>query len=136
MRVARPTGLLSSAEPTYNVTLQGLTRIRFVQTPSPTDVAASNPNGLTEYAVTYPSADEKAIPSNDNVLAFRAAASRLLDRLDAEAGGPTGTSRSPRQEVWRRLRALVHDTNPQGTLWLADVLMGLVPTDWEDKLGR
>jgi hypothetical protein len=38
--------------------------------------------------------------------------------------------------VWRRLQGLVQDVNPDGAVWLADIIMGVVKFDFGDKLGE
>ena len=134
MRIARPSGLLSSAKQQYTLTLQGLSRIKLDQQPP---VSPNSRGDLEEFAVTYPSVEsENEIPSKEVVQAFRQAAFRLLDRLDLEDGTQSGAGSRHRSDVWRRLRSLVQDVNPHGAAWLADMIMGLITSDWEDKLGE
>ncbi|KAF8305834.1 ATP-dependent protease La [Clavulina sp. PMI_390] len=132
LRVSRSAGSTSSSRTSFTLIVQGLTRIHLTE-PLPLTLPA--PHLLTEYEVTYPSlASADHIPSKDIVHAFRTAAFRLLDRLDLESSNPAVTTARLRPDLWRRLRSLVQDVNPAGAVWLADIVMGVVEIDWEDKL--
>jgi len=57
--------------------------------------------------------------------AFRTAAARLLDRLDAESkgkGGRVGVD-------WRRLRSIVEDAEADRTPWVAGMYRFTLPLD-------
>ncbi len=55
--------------------------------------------------------------------------------LEANVGASHSSIGRTRSDVWRRLRSLVSEVNPEGAAWLADMIMGVVNAEWDDKLG-
>lgn len=137
IRVSRPSSLLSSQH--HTLTVQGLTRIRLTQ-PLPSTPPSDH---LPSHSVVYPTPAESDAPiSEQTVVAFRGAALRVLERLEQESGTVGGKQYT--QDVWHRLRDLVHETSANGArsgsggggvVWVADVILGVVGGDWDDKLG-
>ena len=55
--------------------------------------------------------------------------------LEANVGASHVSIGRTRSDIWRRLRSLVSEMKPEGAAWLADMIMGVVNAEWEDKLG-
>lgn len=110
-------------------------RIRLAQTSPLVDKSTDQ---LAEYSVTYPSVGlDHEGPSPELLSPFRSAAYRIIDRMELESnvGAPHSSIGHSRSDIWRRLRSLVSEVNPEGVAWLADMIMGVVNAEWEDKLG-
>ncbi|KAF8331857.1 Lon protease C-terminal proteolytic domain-containing protein [Cantharellus anzutake] len=135
LRLSRPSGLsLNSRSSHYSVTLQGLTRIRLAKV-SP--IVDESPDHLPEYSVVYPSPeDNDDLPSPELDHSFRSAANRIIERMEFEtiAGNSPPLNGRGSPEVWRTLRSLISEAKPNGLVWLADMMIGVVSAEWEDKL--
>ncbi|KAG8854338.1 hypothetical protein FRB91_003660 [Serendipita sp. 411] len=117
-RFVRPTPLSPNV---CIVTLAGVTRIR-LEAPHP---PSSKLHSLPPHPVHY-----HAIPSNKLITdpaaeAFRSAAVRLVDHLDAETRGKRGKAGGTSVE-WKRLKTIIEEAEPDRTPWIADILMAAI----------
>lgn len=104
----------------YLLSLQGLTRIK---RKSPGNVQA-----LSLEDVEYPSQD-KLPPSKENVERFKQSASRLLERLSRDS------VQVSRKEGYAKILAMLEEVQDARAPWMADVLVGTVNVEYEDRLG-
>ncbi|KAG8798699.1 hypothetical protein FRC16_006730 [Serendipita sp. 398] len=126
-RFVRPTPLSPNV---CIVTLAGVTRIR-LEAPHP---PSSKLHSLPPHPVHY-----HAIPSNKLITdpaaeAFRSAAVRLVDHLDAETRGKRGKAGGTSVE-WKRLKTIIEEAEPDRTPWIADILMAVLTViPWQDRI--
>ncbi|KAG8755555.1 hypothetical protein FRC14_003949 [Serendipita sp. 396] len=126
-RFVRPTPLSPNV---CIVTLAGVTRIR-LEVPHP---PSSKLHSLPPHPVHY-----HAIPSNKLITdpaaeAFRSAAVRLVDHLDAETRGKRGKAGGTSVE-WKRLKTIIEEAEPDRTPWIADILMAVLTViPWQDRI--
>ncbi|KAJ8508824.1 hypothetical protein ONZ45_g8946 [Pleurotus djamor] len=107
----------------YLVSLHGLTRIQ-LKTPIPQ--LDSSSNVLTTHDIVYPPAE--TVPPKDVVDKFKAAALRLLDRLARDS------VQQARKDGYHKIAGMLEDITDARAPWMADVLVGSVGGDYEDRL--
>jgi len=119
LRIAKPS--TRSQNQPYLIFLHGLARIKPLHPhPPPSDPFPS-------CQVQYLPVDK--VPNRETVARFRQAALRLLDRLARDALQPA------RKESYIKIATMLEDIADARTPWMADVLVGSIDTDYNDKLG-
>ena len=109
-------------ERVYHLTIVGLVR---VQLPHGLHLTTNQLSALTYCAVEYPPSG--APPSRTTLEATKAAAANLLDKL-AKSG--------PRREHWSRMMHFVEGIDDSRIVLLADAMVSVVDTEFNDKLGE
>ncbi|KAF5353538.1 hypothetical protein D9756_008013 [Leucocoprinus leucothites] len=110
----------------YLVSLHGLTRIRLIHAHAHKDKLALLADSLPTFDVEYPPTDK--VPNKEAIHRFKQAALRLLDRLGRDAVQPA------RKEGYAKIAGMLDDIVDARTPWMADVLVGSINTDYNDKL--
>lgn len=77
--------------------------------------------------VEYPPPEK--LPSHEGVEKFKQSALRLLDRLEKDS------LQQSRKEGYRKITSMLDDITDARTPWMADVLIGTVNGEYNDKLG-
>lgn len=110
----------------YLVSLHGLNRIRL-----DTNVNIHVPTThLTPHPVEYPPPDSDSVPPRALVDKFKDSALRLLDRLARDS------VHQSRKEGYLKIANMMEDITDQRAVWMADVLVGSINGDYNDKLGK
>jgi ATP-dependent Lon protease len=78
--------------------------------------------------VEYPPPEK--LPSHEAVEKFKQSALRLLDRLSKDS------LQQSRKEGYHKITSMLVDIADARTPWMADVLIGAVNRDYNDKLGE
>jgi ATP-dependent Lon protease len=125
-RVLRLVKPRNSRQP-YIVTLHGLTRVRLIHT-SKKKITSDDLLHLPVLDVEY-SPPEK-LPSHEGVEKFKQSALRLLDRLANDS------PQQSRKEVYHKITSMLDDIADARTPWMADLLIGTVTGEYNDKLGE
>ena len=124
VRIVRP--ISQSSKRLYHVTLHGLSRIHFPDTKSQ---APFSPSELIELTAEYPKADGP--PSQETIVPFRAAASKLLESLAQD------TTQQSRRDVYVKISHMIEEVSDDRAPWMADVIVaGINKVEYEDKLGE
>ena len=111
----------------YIVTLHGLTRVRLVQT-SEKNITSDDLLHMPVLDVEYPSPEK--LPSHEGVEKFKQSALRLLDRLAKDS------FHQSRKEGYHKITSMLDDIADARTPWMADLLIGTVTGEYNDKLGK
>lgn len=122
IRLVRPPAL--HATQPFLLTLHGLTRIRLTH---PLRLSTDTSTVLPYHAVEYPPSE--SVPKKTLVNAFKAAASRLLERLAQDSGRPA------KRDAWGKFATMVEDISDQRAGWLADLLVSSINGEYKDRLG-
>ncbi|CAG7851245.1 Lon protease homolog 2, peroxisomal {ECO:0000255/HAMAP-Rule:MF_03121} {ECO:0000255/HAMAP-Rule:MF_03121} [Serendipita indica DSM 11827] len=125
VRFVRPTPLSPNS---CIVTLAGVARVQLEKPlPSP-----SRLHTLPLHVVHYPAPSTGKSISEPAAETFRSAASRLVDQLDAESRARRGRAGTVE---WKRLKAIIEDSEAEKTPWVADILMAVITTiPWQDRI--
>ncbi|TBU30927.1 ATP-dependent protease La [Dichomitus squalens] len=122
VRIVRP--ISQSSKRLYHVTLHGLSRIHFPDTKSQ---APFSPNELIELKAEYPKADGPS--SQEIIMPFRAAASKLLESLAQDA------TQQSRRDVYVKISHMIEEVSDDRAPWMADVIIASInKLEYEDKL--
>lgn len=108
----------------YLVSLHGLTRVHLT---APFTAPTSLETTLPIHEIEYPPTER--IPSRDVVDKFKHSALRLLDRLANDA------VQSSRKEGYQKIASMLDDITDARAPWMADVLIGSINGEYDDKLG-
>lgn len=111
----------------YVVTLHGLTRVRLIHT-SKKKLTFDDLLHMPMHDVEY-SPPEK-LPSHEGVEKFKQSAFRLLDRLAKDS------MQHSRKEGYHKIISMLDDITDARTPWMADILVGIVTGEYNDKLGE
>ena len=111
----------------YIVTLHGLTRVRLIHTSKET-ITLDDLLHMPLHDVEYPPPEK--LPSHEGVEKFKQSALRLLDRLAKDS------LQQSRKEGYHKITSMLDDIADARTPWMADVLVGAVEGEYNDKLGE
>ncbi|TRM56274.1 Lon protease C-terminal proteolytic domain-containing protein [Schizophyllum amplum] len=120
LRLMKPTSARNQGEP-YLVTLHGLSRVHLPHGPR------TSPADLAPHAVDYETGANK-VPRSSVVDRFRASALRLLDGLARDA------KLHAKKETYAKMASVLDAAPDNKTPWMADLLMGSVNTEYDDRL--
>jgi ATP-dependent Lon protease len=109
----------------YIVTLHGLTRVRLIHT-SKEPITSDDLLHVPLHDVEYPPPEK--LPSLEGVEKFKQSALRLLDRLAKDS------LQQSRKEGYHKITSMLDDIADARTPWMADVLVGAVGGEYNDKL--
>ncbi|KAI4524395.1 ATP-dependent protease La [Schizophyllum commune Tattone D] len=118
LRLVKPTS--RNAKDPYLVALHGLSRVRLPAGPR------SSPPDLCAHPVEYEVATNK-VPKSASVDRFRTSALRLLDGLARTAKAHA------KRETYAKMASVLEAAPDPKTPWMADLLMGSMNTDYDDK---
>ena len=122
-RLVRPSALNPSEN--FLVTLHGLTRVRLAK---PLQIASGTLDEMPYHSVEYPPTE--GAPQREQVIAFKGAALRLLDRLKLDA--PKGSQK----DTWSKFASMVEEISDSRVGWLADVMVAGIIVDYSDRLSE
>jgi len=108
----------------YLLSLHGLTRVRIT---SPFTPNSGLDGSLTLHDIEYPPTE--TVPSREAVDKFKHSALRLLDRLARDS------VQQSRKDAYNKIAAMLDDITHARAPWMADVLVGSINGEYNDKLG-
>jgi ATP-dependent Lon protease len=111
----------------YLVSLHGLTRVRLIHL-SKRKLSGDDLASMPIHDVEYPPTEK--VPSPEVVEKFKQSALRLLDRLAKDSVQQT------RKDGYNKIASMLDDITDSRTPWMADVLIGSVNGEYNDKLGK
>ncbi|KAF9472048.1 ATP-dependent protease La [Pholiota conissans] len=109
----------------YLVSLHGLTRVRLIHM-STKKISGEDLLSLPIHDVEYPPTEK--VPTPEAVEKFKQSALRLLDRLAKDSVQQT------RKEGYNKIASMLDDITDARTPWMADVLIGSINGEYNDKL--
>ncbi|KAF9468324.1 Lon protease C-terminal proteolytic domain-containing protein [Collybia nuda] len=124
LRLVKPTA--RNPRQPYLVSIHGLTRIRLI---APTDTSPPPPDllaDITLHDIEYPPTEKT--PSRETVDKFRNSAMRLLDRLARDS------TQQIRKDSYNKIAGMLDDITAARAPWMADVLIGSINGEYQDKL--
>jgi ATP-dependent Lon protease len=126
VRLIRPSPLQQPGQ--HFIVIQGLNRFQLLEEPVFTreDLSA----GLKTVRVAIPPSDLRSHPNPTTIREFKEAAIKLLSRLNKDT-----STNSARKEAWLRLTDLMDEIEDERLAWFADVMVGAVAREYNDKLG-
>ncbi|KAG5644270.1 hypothetical protein DXG03_008755 [Asterophora parasitica] len=124
LRVVKPT-LRNQRQP-YLVSLHGLTRIRIIAASDTNSLPPELAADLTLQDIEYPPTER--IPSEETVDKFKHSALRLLDRLARDS------AQQVRKDSYNKIASMLEDITNSRAPWMADVLVGSINGEYNDKL--
>ncbi|KAF5376122.1 hypothetical protein D9615_007673 [Tricholomella constricta] len=124
LRLVKPT--LRNPRQPYLISLHGLTRIRLIATSDANSLPPELAADLTLQDIEYPPTER--IPSRETVEKFKHAALRLLDRLARDS------TQQVRKDSYNKIASMLEDITNSRAPWMADVLVGSINGEYNDKL--
>lgn len=125
LRLVKPTA--RNPRQPYLISIHGLTRVRLIApsetSPPPPELLAD----ITLHDVEYPPTEKT--PSRETVEKFRHSAIRLLDRLARDS------TQQIRKDSYSKIAGMLDDITAARAPWMADVLIGSINGEYQDKLG-
>ena len=125
LRLVKPS--LRDPRQPYLISLHGLTRVRLIATRDTSSFSPDLKGHLSSHDVEYPPTEH--IPSRETVEKFKLSALRLLDRLARDS------SQHARRESFIKISGMLEDITSSRATWMADVLIGSINGEYNDKLG-
>lgn len=125
LRLVKPT--LRNPRQPYLISLHGLTRVRLIASNDPSSLPPELRADLTLHDVEYPPTERT--PSRETVEKFKYSALRLLDRLARDS------SQQARKDSYNKIASMLEDITNSRAPWMADVLVGSINGEYNDKLG-
>ena len=128
LRLVKPS--LRNPRQPYLISLHGLTRVHLTSSsessvPTPLSVPTLQ-DDLVLHDVEYPPTER--VPSKESVEKFKHAGIRLLDRLARD-------SAQHRKDSYIKISGMLEDITGARAPWMADVLVGAINGEYNDKLG-
>ncbi|OBZ74418.1 Lon protease 2, peroxisomal [Grifola frondosa] len=120
VRLVQP--LARNPDQPYLLTLHGLARIRVPES----EPHLLSSDVLIQRKIEYPQSE--GIPSTEAVIAFKAAATKLLAGLAKDA------PQRSRRDIYVKISHMIDEVSTQRAAWMADVLMAGLNADFNDKL--
>ncbi|RDB23965.1 Lon protease 2, peroxisomal [Hypsizygus marmoreus] len=124
LRLIKPT--LRNPRQPYLISLHGLTRIRLIASNDVTSLPPELQEDLTLHDIEYPPTERT--PSRETVDKFKYSALRLLDRLARDA------PQQARKDSYNKVAGMLEDITNSRAPWMADVLIGSINGEYNDKL--
>lgn len=109
----------------YIATLHGLSRVRLIHMAT---LTSDDLLHMPMHDVEYPLPEKP--PSHERVEKFKESALRLLDRLAKDSLHQSMTER------YHKLTSMLDEITDARTSWMADVLIGAIKGEYNDKLGE